>query len=90
VLFAVTPVGREVAEISAPIVAGVMELMGPALLWGKLMMAMGGTGVRAGLAGARAATEAVVNASQEKALERREQIGGGLERGEAGLYRYAN
>ncbi|KAL3772017.1 hypothetical protein ACHAWU_008039 [Discostella pseudostelligera] len=81
-----TPVGREVAEISAPIVAGVMELMGPALLWGKLVMAMGGTGVRAGLAGARAATEAVVNASQEKALERREQIGGGLERGEAGLY----
>ncbi|KAL7428323.1 hypothetical protein ACHAXH_001561 [Discostella pseudostelligera] len=72
-----TPVGREVAEISAPIVAGVMELMGPALLWGKLMMAMGGTGVRAGLAGARAATEAVVNASQEKALERREQSGGG-------------
>ena len=84
-----TPVGREVAEISAPIVAGVMELMGPALLWGKLMMAMGGTGVRAGLAGARAATEAVVNASQEKALERREQ-GGGLERGEAGVYSYAN
>ena len=65
-----------------------MELMGPALLWGKLMMAMGGTGVRAGLAGARAATEAVVNASQEKALERREQ--GDSDRGEAGVYRYAN
>ncbi len=33
------------------------------------MLAAGGTGVRAGLAGARAATEAVVTASQEKALE---------------------
>lgn len=85
-----TPVGREVAEFSAPIVAGVMELMGPALLWGKLMMAMGGTGVRAGLAGARAATEAVVNASQEKALERREQGGAVVERGEVGVYSYAN
>eukprot|EP00581_Thalassiosira_minuscula_P001305 CAMPEP_0183743920 /NCGR_PEP_ID=MMETSP0737-20130205/65467_1 /TAXON_ID=385413 /ORGANISM="Thalassiosira miniscula, Strain CCMP1093" /LENGTH=755 /DNA_ID=CAMNT_0025979553 /DNA_START=91 /DNA_END=2354 /DNA_ORIENTATION=- len=67
-----TPLGAELAEVSAPLVAGAMELMGPALLWGKLAMAAGGTGVRAGLAGARAATEAVVTASQEKALERRE------------------
>jgi len=76
-----TPLGREVAEASAPIVAGAMELMGPAMLWGKLMMSAGGTGVRVGLAGARAATEAVVTASVEKALERRD--GGG---GDAGVY----
>lgn len=82
-----TPIGQEIAEVSAPIVAGAMELMGPALLWGKLMMAAGGTGVRASLAGARAATEAVVSASQEKALERRDQ-GGNMEydRGDAGVY----
>ncbi|KAL7528780.1 hypothetical protein ACHAWF_002700 [Thalassiosira exigua] len=76
-----TPIGREIADVAAPIVAGCAELAGPAVLWGRLMMAAGGTGVRAGLAGARAATEAVVAASQEKALERRDG-------GDAGAYGY--
>eukprot|EP00579_Thalassiosira_antarctica_P010473 CAMPEP_0201912938 /NCGR_PEP_ID=MMETSP0903-20130614/3476_1 /ASSEMBLY_ACC=CAM_ASM_000552 /TAXON_ID=420261 /ORGANISM="Thalassiosira antarctica, Strain CCMP982" /LENGTH=693 /DNA_ID=CAMNT_0048448001 /DNA_START=123 /DNA_END=2201 /DNA_ORIENTATION=+ len=34
-----TAVGQEIAEVSAPIVAGAMELMGPAMLWGRLAMA---------------------------------------------------
>jgi len=63
-----------------------MELMGPALLWGKLMVAAGGTGVRASLAGARAATEAVVNASHEKALGMREQST--HDGGDYGVYSY--
>lgn len=67
-----TPIGQEIAEASAPIVAGAAELVGPALMWGKLMMAAGGTTLRASLAGARAATEAVVVASQERALQSRE------------------
>lgn len=78
-----TPIGQEIADVSAPIVAGAMELVGPALLYGKLMMAAGGTGIRAGMAGLSAATSAVVYASQEKALERRSGGGGG---GEAGVY----
>lgn len=78
-----TPVGREVAEASAPIVAAAGELLGPALLWGKLMMAAGGTGVRAGMAGLKAATEAVVNTSQDMARS------GKYERSEeAGVYQY--
>jgi hypothetical protein len=78
-----TPVGRDVAEASAPIVAAAGELLGPALLWGKLMMAAGGTGMRAGMAGLRAATEAVVNTSQDMARS------GKYERSEeAGVYQY--
>jgi hypothetical protein len=76
-IFLSTPLGREVAEVSAPVVAGVMELMGPAMLWGRLMVSTGGIGLRAGLAGAQAATKAVVSTSQEKALERRLEEGGG-------------
>ena len=85
-----TPVGREIAEVAAPLVAGFMELMGPALLWGRLVVSAGGMGLRAGLAGAQAATEAVVSASQEKALERRteERGGGGGYAGDAGAYTY--
>ena len=91
-----TPIGQEIAEVSAPIVAGAMELVGPAMLWGKLMIYAGGTSVKVGLAGARAATVAVVTASQEKALERRGEVnnGGGsyiMERdggGDAGVYGY--
>lgn len=71
-----TPVGREVADASAPIVAAAAELMGPAMLWGRLMVSAGGTGVKVGLAGMGAAAEAVVAASQEKALERRGGDGG--------------
>ena len=71
------------AEASAPIVAAAGELLGPALLWGKLMMAAGGTGMRAGMAGLRAATEAVVNTSQDMARS------GKYERSEeAGVYQY--
>ena len=91
-----TPIGQEIAEVSAPIVAGAMELVGPAMLWGKLMISAGGTSVKVGLAGARAATVAVVTASQKKALERRGEVnnGGGsyiIERdggGDAGVYGY--
>ncbi len=85
-----TPIGREIAEVAAPVVAGVMELMGPAVLWGRLMVSAGGMGLRAGLAGMGAATEAVVSASQEKALERRTEergVGGGYAV-DAGVYKY--
>ena len=77
-----TPIGQEIAHASAPIVAAAGELMGPALLSMRLMWATGGTGVKVALAGARAATDAVVTASQEKALsnrgvgERTEEAGG--------------
>ena len=82
-----TPLGQEIVQASAPLMAGAMELVGPAMLGGKLMMAAGWTGVKVSLAGARAATEAVVVASQEKALERRD--GGQSDRsGEAGTYGY--
>ncbi|KAL7472130.1 hypothetical protein ACHAXS_012466 [Conticribra weissflogii] len=84
-----TPLGREVAEISAPLVAAASELIGPAVLWGKLMVAAGGTGVKASLAGAQAATEAVVRASQEKALQSR--LSGYVDDrdgGDVGVYRY--
>jgi len=82
-----TPIGQEIVQASAPLVAGALELVGPAVLGGKLMMAAGWTGVRMSLAGARAATEAVVVASQEKALERRD--GGQSDRsGDAGAYGY--
>ncbi len=89
-IFLSTPLGREVAEVLAPVVAGVMELMGPAMLWGRLMVSAGGMGLRAGLAGAQAATEAVVSTSQEKALERRseERGGGGRYAADAGVYTY--
>lgn len=85
-----TPIGQEIAEASAPVVAGVMELMTPAFMSVKLLMGAGGLGVRAGLAGAKAATEAVVSASQQKAMERREgahvdERGGS----ESGVYRFA-
>ncbi|KAL3821902.1 hypothetical protein ACHAXA_008436 [Cyclostephanos tholiformis] len=86
-----TSLGREIAEVTAPVVAGVMELMGPAILWGRLIVSAGGMGLRAGIAGAQAATEAVVSASQEKALERRseERIGvGGVYATDAGVYKY--
>jgi len=82
-----TPIGQEIVQASAPLVAGAMELVGPAVLGSKLMMSAGWTGVRMSLAGARAATEAVVVASQEKALERRD--GGQSDRsGDAGAYGY--
>ena len=85
-----TPIGQEIAEASAPVVAGAMELMTPAFMSVKLLMGAGGLGVRAGLAGAKAATEAVVSASQQKAMERREgayvdERGGS----ESGVYRFA-
>jgi hypothetical protein len=87
-----TPLGREIAEVAAPVVAGVMELMGPAMLWGRLMVSAGGMGLRAGLAGVGAATDAVVSASQEKALERRtDECGVGVGGGyavDAGVYKY--
>jgi len=84
-----TPLGREVAEISAPLVAAASELVGPAVLWGKLMVAAGGTGVKASLAGAQAATEAVVRASQVKALQSRESgYVDDRDGGEMGVYRY--
>jgi hypothetical protein len=69
-IFLSTPLGREVAKVSAPVVAGVMELMGSAMLWGRLMVSAGGMGLRVVLAGAQAATKVVVSTSQEKALER--------------------
>jgi hypothetical protein len=89
-IFLSPPLGREVAEVSAPVVAGVMELMGPAMLWGRLMVSAGGMGLRAGLAGAQAATKAVISTSQEKALERRlEEWGsGGGYAADAGVYTY--
>ena len=87
-----TPLGREIAEVAAPVVAGVMELMGPAMLWGRLMVSAGGMGLRAGLVGVGAATDAVVSASQEKALERRtDECGVGVGGGyavDAGVYKY--
>jgi hypothetical protein len=89
-IFLSMPLGREVAKVSAPVVVGVMELMGPAMLWGRLMVSAGGMGLRAGLAGAQAATEAVVSTSQEKALERRSEEwgGGGGYAADAGVYTY--
>jgi len=89
-----TSMGQEIAEVSAPIVAGAMELVGPALLWGKFMMSAGGTSVKVGLAGARAATVAVVSASQENASKRRGGGGSGTGGGyreeyeDAGVYSY--
>ena len=83
-----TPIGQEIVQASAPLVAGAMELVGPAVLGGKLMMAAGWTGVKVSLAGARAATEAVVVASQEKALERRRDGGQSDRSGDAGAYGY--
>ena len=71
-----TPIGQEIAEVSAPIVAATMELAAPAVLWGKLMFGAGGMGLKAGLAGVQAASSAVVSASVEKSLERREEEGG--------------
>jgi hypothetical protein len=67
-----------------------MELMGPAMLWGRLMVSPGGMGLRAGLAGVQAATKVVVSTSQEKALERRseERGGGGGYAADAGVYTY--
>jgi hypothetical protein len=87
-IFLSTPLGREVAEVLAPVVAGVMELMGPAMLWGRLMVSAGRMGLRAGLAGVQAATKAVISTSQEKALERRleEWGGGGGYAADAGVY----
>jgi len=66
-----TPIGQDIAEVTAPLVAGVMELIMPAVLTGKLVLAAGGLGVKASLAGAQAATQAVVSASVGKAEERR-------------------
>ena len=66
-----TPIGQDIAEVTAPLVAGVMELIMPAVLTGKLVLAAGGLGVKASLAGASAATQAVVSASAGKAEERR-------------------
>jgi hypothetical protein len=66
-----TPIGQDIAEVTAPLVAGVMELIMPAVLTGKLVLAAGGLGVKASLAGASAATQAVVSASTGKAEERR-------------------
>jgi len=83
-----TPIGQEIVQASAPLVAGAMELVGPVVLGGKLMMAAGWTGVKVSLAGARAATEAVVVASQEKALERRDGGQHSDRSGEAGTYGY--
>lgn len=40
-----TPIGQEIVQASAPLVTGAMELVGPAVLSGKLMMAAGWTGV---------------------------------------------
>lgn len=81
-----TPVGREVVEASAPIVAAAGEVVAPMFIWGKLLMAAGGTGVKAGLAGLSAAThiavQAAVNGSQDKARNER------YDRGEEGVYRY--
>jgi len=53
------------------------------------MVAAGGTGVKASLAGAQAATEAVVRASQVKALQSRESgYVDDRDGGEMGVYRY--
>ena len=82
-----TPVGREVAEASAPIVAAAGEIAAPVFIWGKLIMATGSTGIRAGLAGLTAATsiaaQAVVTGSQDKARSEKYDS-----RGEEGVYHY--
>jgi hypothetical protein len=81
-----TPVGREVAEATAPIVAAAGEVVAPMFIWGKLLMAAGGTGLKAGLAGLSAATsiaaQAVVDGSQDKVRSER------YDRGEEGAYHY--
>jgi len=69
-----TTVGQEIAEASAPVVAGVLELMTPAFQSVKLLMGAGSLGVRASLAGAKAASSAVASVSQQKAMERREGV----------------
>eukprot|EP00986_Skeletonema_menzelii_P021365 scaffold34286_cov251-Skeletonema_menzelii.AAC.1 len=56
-----TTVGQEIAEASAPVVAGVLELMTPAFQSVKLLMGAGSLGVRASLAGAKAASSAVAS-----------------------------
>ena len=72
-----TGIGREVSAAAGPIVAAAAELAGPLVLWGRLAAAAGGTGLRAGLAGAMAAGDAVARASVERSLERRDGEGGG-------------
>ena len=84
-----THIGQELAEATAPVVAGAMELMAPAFMSVKLLWGAGGLGVRAGLAGAKAATEAVVSASQQKAMERREGLYvNEREDSDSGVYRF--
>jgi len=84
-----TTVGQEIAEASAPVVAGALEMMAPAFMSAKLLLGAGGLGVRASMAGVKAATDAVVSASQQKAMERREGVyiderGGS----DSGVYRF--
>jgi hypothetical protein len=84
-----TTVGQEIAEVSAPVVAGALELMTPAFMSAKLLLGAGGLGVRASMAGVKAASQAVVSASQQKAMERREGVyvderGGS----DSGVYRF--
>ena len=84
-----TTVGQEIAEASAPVVAGALELMAPVFMSAKLLIGASGLGMRASLAGAKAATNAVVTASQQKAMERRDGVyvderGGS----DSGVYRF--
>jgi hypothetical protein len=81
-----TPIGREVADASAPIVAAASEVVAPMFIWGRLLLAAGGTGVKAGLVGLQAAgslaARAVVEGSRDKVQSER------YDRGEEGVYRY--
>jgi len=84
-----TTVGQEIAEASAPVVAGALELMAPAFQSAKLLMGAGSLGVRASLAGAKAASVAVVSVSQQKAMERREGVYVDEREGsDSGVYRF--
>ena len=84
-----TSVGQEIAEASAPLVAGALELVTPAWQGAKLLVGAGSLGVKASLAGAKAASSAVVTVSQQKAMERREGVYvDERDGGDSGVYRY--
>ncbi len=84
-----TTVGQEIAEASAPVVAGALELMAPAFQSARLLMGAGSLGVKASLAGAKAASSAVVSVSQQKAMERREGVYVEEREGaDSGVYRF--
>ena len=83
-----TPVGRELSEVTAPVVAAAGEVVAPMFIWGKLLLATGTTGVKAALAGVSVASsiaaKAVVDGSRDKV--RREGYEGRVD--EEGVYRY--